>query len=402
MRRVIAVMLALAGTLLVPVAARADFVSPAECATGGSNGVVDGGSPGVGSVCVGAGGHTALYVGGDPARLCGQVILADLNVVEGPTTRTPSDPNQCPYAGWSTQVHDPAVAKEGGRYYLFGTGPGLAIWSSTDLQTWTRVGRVFAAGLPAWATALVPGAVDPWAPDLSFFAGRWHVYYAVSTFGAKRSAIGVATTPTLDPADPRYKWTDEGVVVTSGDTTDYNAIDPNVFIDRAGTPWLDFGSFFSGIKLVALDATTGKPTEDVLRPIASRLVPSWGIEAPFLIRRGGYHYLFVSFDACCRGSESTYNIRVGRSRSLDGPYVDDRGVPLLVGGGRLVLQGRGARRGPGHNAVLKDGRKSLLVFHYYDATAAGTAKLGIIPLRWTADGWPTAKWSALRPTTFTS
>ena len=100
---------------------------------------------------------------------------------------------------------------------------------------------------------LVPGAVDPWAPDVSFFAGRWHVYYAVSTFGAKRSAIGVATSPTLDPARCRYGWTDEGVVVTSSDTTDYNAIDPNVFIDGAGTPWLDFGSFCGGIKLVRLD-----------------------------------------------------------------------------------------------------------------------------------------------------
>jgi arabinan endo-1,5-alpha-L-arabinosidase len=380
------------GTIQCPDDERCGFPSPAECAGGNNNGAWDGGPPGRGSVCAGGAGHVAAYAGGEPTQLCGAIIVADVNVVDGPTSKRSSDPNDCPYFGWPTEVHDPAVAKQNNTYYLFGTGPGIPIWRSSDMRTWRPVGRVFAHNLPKWASTTIPGTQIPWAPDISFFAGRWHVYYAISTFGSKRSAIGVAISTDL------RRWTDQGVVVESSEATDYNAIDPNVFVDETGQPWLDFGSFNSGIKLVPLDARTGRPTEPILTPIASREVPSWGIEAPFLIHRGAYDYLFVSFDNCCRGSQSTYNIRVGRSASLDGPYVDDRGVPLLTGGGRLVLEGNGTKRGPGHNAVLRDGKQWRLFFHYYDAAHKGTAKLGIIPLRWTADGWPVADWSALRPT----
>jgi arabinan endo-1,5-alpha-L-arabinosidase len=132
-------------------------------------------------------------------------------------------------------------------------------------------------------------------------------------------------------------------------------------------------------------------------PIASRIVPTWGIEASFMIHRGGFYYLFVSFDNCCRGSESTYNIRVGRSATIDGMYVDDTGTPMMLGGGRLVLASSGTRRGPGHQAVLHDGNTWRLFFHYYDATAKGTARLGILPLTWTSEGWPKVRWSDFRP-----
>lgn len=349
---------------------------------------------------MGAGGHNALYVGGEPTALCGAVIIGDLNVVDGPTTTDSSDPNKCPHGGWGAEVHDPFISKQDGVFYLFGTGPGLPIWRSTDLHTWRPSGRVFADNVPAWAPSTVPGLNFPWAPDVSFFAGEWHVYYAISAFATKNSAIGVATNPTLDPRDPRYRWTDNGIVVQSGDTTDYNAIDPNVAFDKKGRPWLDFGSFWSGIKLAPIDLATGKLSRSTLQPLASRLVPTWGIEAPFVVRRGGYNYLFVSFDNCCRGSESTYNVRVGRSAKLGGPYVDDAGVPMLLGGGRVVLEASGDRRGPGHNAVLHDGRNWWLVFHYYDAADNGTAKLGILPIEWNAEGWPEVDWSDLRPANF--
>lgn len=386
------------GTIDCPDDKRCGFPSPAECATGEHTGAWDGGPPGRGSVCAGGAGHVAAYIGGEPTQLCGTVIVADVNIVDGPTARPPSDPNACPYFGWPTEVHDPAVAKHNGRYYLFGTGAGIPIWRSADLRTWRPVGRVFKGNLPKWAPTTIPGTQFPWAPDISFFAGRWHVYYAISTFGSKRSAIGVATNPTLDPRDRRYRWTDRGAVVESGDTTDYNAIDPNVFVDAEGSPFLYFGSFFGGIKLARLERVTGKPADPAFIPVASRAVPTWGIEAPFVVRRGDYHYLFVSFDNCCRGAQSTYNIRVGRSSTPEGPYIDDAGVPLLAGGGRLVLEGRGTRRGPGHNAVLHNRGAWQLFFHYYDVAKKGTARLGILPLKWTADGWPTADWSALRPT----
>jgi arabinan endo-1,5-alpha-L-arabinosidase len=374
--------------------ATCDFPTPEECTDTGPSGVWDGGPPGRGAVCAGAAGHSIVYAGGEPTAACGAVVVADVNVVEGPTVGRGGDPSACPYGPWPTEVHDPAVAVSRNAYYLFGTGPGIPIWISHDLRRWTPAGKVFASGLPSWAKQAIPGAIDPWAPDVSFFNGRWHVYYAVSTFGAKRSAIGVATNPVLDPHDPRYLWTDHGVVVESSDTTDYNAIDPNVVIGPDGRPRLVFGSFWSGIKTAPIDPPTGKLAGS-LSQLASRLVPTWGIEAPFVVRRGGFFYLFVSFDYCCRGSASTYNIRVGRSTSVDGPFVDDRGVPMLLGGGRLVLEGQGSRRGPGHNAIVKEGEDWRVFFHYYDAGRSGTASLGILPLRWTTDGWPVVDWADL-------
>ena len=367
------------------------FPTPEECAEGDNNGVWDGGPAGRGSVCLGGGGHVALYIGGNPLVPCGQVIVADQNVTEGPTAGWGSDPNACPYPGFATEVHDPSIAKQDGVYYVFGTGVGIPIRTSTDLVTWTPAGQAFPGNLPNWAPQVIPGAEFPWAPDISFFSNAWHLYYAISTFGSKRSAIGLATSPSLGPGSI---WTDQGIVVESSEVTDYNAIDPNLFIDDDGTPWLAWGSFWGGIKLARIDPSTGKLSSPApMLTIASRLNPIWGIEAPFLVKRGAYYYLFVSFDFCCRGVYSNYNIRVGRSSSLFGPYVDDRGVPMLAGGGTLVLEGSGDRRGPGHNAVLRDdGDVWRLVFHYYDAANAGTATLGIRPICWTADGWPAVAW----------
>lgn len=395
---ILAVLLNLApsdGTIMCPDNTTCHYPSPRQCAAGNDNGAWDGGPPGRGSICAGAGGHDLLYAGGHPPDTCSTVIVADVNVVDGPTAGFGSDPNQCPYAGWTTDVHDPSVAKVRNTYYVFGTGAGLPILASTDRVHWRHAGVVFKNNLPPWAAATIPGTQNPWAPDISYFAGAWHVYYAISTFGSKTSAIGFATAPKITGP-----WTDRGMVIKSDDTTDYNAIDPNVILDGAGQPWLVFGSFFGGIRAVTLDKRTGKRS-GMITPIASRIAPTWGIEASFVIHRGDFYYLFVSFDNCCRGSQSTYNIRVGRSTSVDGTYTDDTGMPMLLGGGRLVLESSGTHRGPGHEAVLRDGGTWRLFFHYYDATAKGTARLGILPLTWTSDGWPVATWSDLRRTQVT-
>jgi arabinan endo-1,5-alpha-L-arabinosidase len=374
------------------------FPSPSECAAGGHTGAWDGGPPGRGAVCADGAGHIVAYVGGHPSLLCGTIIVADVNVLDGPTAGRGSDPNQCPYTGWAAPVHDPMVAREGAEYFLYGTGPGIPTWRSTDLATWTPAGTAFTTSLPAWAATTIPGSSSPWAPDVSFFGGTWHLYYAVSTFGAKNSAIGLATSPTLDPDDPAFGWSDQGVVVRSTDTSDYNAIDPNVFIDAAGKPWLTWGSFGGGIKQAPIDPATGMLAHRLVplfRTLAARAVPTWGIEAAFLVQRDGWFYLFVSFDNCCRGADSTYNVRVGRSRQHGGPFVDDAGVPMLAGGGRLVLAGTGDRRGPGHNAVVRDADGGWhIVFHYYDAAAAGASRLGVLPITWTDDGWPSVDWSS--------
>jgi arabinan endo-1,5-alpha-L-arabinosidase len=324
-------------------------------------------------------------------------VLGIGNPGAAPRSGGPAGPVAPRLKGDTTPVHDPAIATDGRLFYVYSTGPGIPIRRSKDLVHWQSAGQVFPDNLPPWASQLVPGTESPWAPDLSFFAGRWHLYYVVSTFGAKRSVIGLATNVTLDPRSPRYAWHDEGPVLDSHELTDasavptdYNALDPNVIVDGSGAPQLVFGSFYGGLKLLALDATTGKPAQSLApTPLAANVQEYTGVEAGYMIARDGWYYLFGSYDYCCRGTDSTYNVRVGRSRSVSGPFVDDLGVPMLAGGGRYVLTARGDMRGPGHNSVLRRGDRFDIVFHWYDAANGGTPTLGILPLHWTPDGWPT-------------
>lgn len=109
-----------------------------------------------------------------------------------------------------------------------------------------------------------------------------------------------------------------------------------------------------------------------------------------MLRKGAYFYLFVSFDFCCRGVESDYNIRVGRSESVTGPYIDRDGKAMLDGGGTLLLSGSKRWRGPGHNGIYTDSTTDWLVYHAYDADQIGISKLRIEALVWDADGWPIA------------
>jgi len=289
-------------------------------------------------------------------------------------------------------VHDPVIIREKDTYYVFSTGPGVPMRRSKDLITWENAGRVFAEDTPAWAKAEIFRARDVWAPDISHYNGRFHLYYAVSTMGSQRSVIGLATNATLDPASGDYKWVDHGKVIESfPDKVDYNAIDPNLALDDRGQPWLVFGSFWTGIKMIRLDPRTGMWSREdgKVYPLAAR-PPNGPIEAPFLIRHNGYYYLFVSFDHCCRGVGSNYKIMVGRSKEITGPYVDFTGRPMLDGGGTLVLAGHGECRGPGHNGILLSKDGDWIVHHMYDAKAGGTPTMQIRPLLWGSDGWPLA------------
>ncbi len=294
--------------------------------------------------------------------------------------------------GFTQRIHDPVLAAENGRYYVFSTGSRLIVICSDDMIEWTWCGRVFDQN-PDWLTAAVPGlgAGDLWAPDISYFNGKWHLYYAGSTFGSNRSAIGLATNVTLDPESPDYRWQDEGLVIASRLSDNWNAIDPNFVLDGDGQPWLAFGSYWSGIKLHKLDPATGKLAADdtTLYSLAQRVGGNTAIEAPFIIQHGGYYYLFVSFDACCQGAASTYNVRVGRAEKITGPYVDQAGIPLLQGGGTLILSAYDRWRGPGHNGIYQDeAGTDWLVYHAYDAKEVGIPKLRIEAIRWDEAGWP--------------
>jgi arabinan endo-1,5-alpha-L-arabinosidase len=292
-------------------------------------------------------------------------------------------------------VHDPSILKEGNNFYLFSTRAGISVRCSADLVRWRLCGDVF-AHLPQWAVQDVSGLRGLWAPDVSYFGGSYHLYYSVSTFGSNRSSIGLATNQTLDPSSEKYRWMDQGKVISSYSTDDWNAIDPNIVLDDSGQPWLSFGSFWSGIKLRKIDPTTGKldSKDSTLYSLASRPRnpdSPGAIEAPFIVRKDGYYYLFVSFDFCCRGPASTYNVRVGRSRAVTGPYKDHEGKDMRDGGGTLVVTGEGRWRGPGHCAILQDKSGDKLVYHAYDSDARGVSTLRISPLFWDSDGWPSLK-----------
>ena len=307
------------------------------------------------------------------------------------------DPEMLKLEGDIQQVHDPVIIKCKQVYYVFCTGGRagrgvIPIRSSNDLRHWKDAGSVFEK-VPEWALKEIPGARGAWAPDISFYNGQYHLYYSVSTFGSRNSAIGLATNRTLDPADPNYRWIDEGMVLRSWqERDDWNSIDPNLVIESPKSVWLTWGSFWGGIKLRRIDPATGKLStmDTAMHSICSRPREqpiNGSVEAPFIVRHAGYWYLFASYDRCCRGAKSTYNVVVGRSRQIVGPYLDREGKSMAQGGGTKVIEATTpAWRGPGHQAILQEPGRDYLVFHADDGTT-GIPHLQISTMVW-KDGWP--------------
>ena len=303
-------------------------------------------------------------------------------------------------------THDPVIIREGGLYHVYSKGLGdgdgriIAHRVSVDRVHWRSAPTPLPA-LPDWAKRAIPGATNAWAPDISYVGGRYRLYYSVSTFGSNRSAIGLLTSPTLDPARPGYGWRDEGMVVRSNPSDDFNAIDPNFIRDRDGRQWLALGSFWSGLKLFALDPATGKPARAGEAPvsIARRPAPAGAaapVEAPFLFDHGGWYWLVASYDYCCKGNASTYYTVIGRSRAITGPYLGKDGSAMMQGGGTLLLAAdlpeKQRFRGPGHAGHMRDADGTdYLVYHAYDRENKGTPTLRLARLRWGADGWPVAE-----------
>lgn len=256
-------------------------------------------------------------------------------------------------------------------------------------MTWEDLGTVWDAETkPTWIDEQVRGVQNIWAPEVTEHDGTYYLYYSASRFGRNTSAIGLTTSPTLDPDDPDYGWTDQGLVwASSPSETPYNAIDPGLISDEQGNGWMAFGSFWGGIQLLPIEWPSGKPPADAQpEVIAIRDRAVNPIEAPYLVHRDGWYYLFVSRDFCCQGVDSTYQIAVGRSEQVTGPYLDRSGVAMTEGGGEVLLTTQGDRIGPGGQSFSE----GYLAFHYYDGPAAGIPQLAIRELAWDGDGWPVA------------
>ena len=287
-------------------------------------------------------------------------------------------------------MHDPStVIEANGKFYVYATGNGLPAFASDDGWTWHRTGSVMQAvpgGKPG-PDVIARGGNNSWAPDIIRSGDKYFLYYAAPGTQPK-AAVGLLVGRTLDPASPDYKWEDGGPIVWSDGVEDSNAIDPGVLRDPTnGTMWLTYGSYFGYIRLVELDPKTGKR----LHPEAKPTNIAINSEASVMIFHEGWYYLLVTHGSCCAGGNSSYNIRMGRSRKVMGPFVDNMGVDMLQGGGKLFAGSSGRHIGVGHFGLLDlgDGVQKFSCHYESDLDRGGISVLDIRPLLW-RDGWPVA------------
>jgi arabinan endo-1,5-alpha-L-arabinosidase len=286
-------------------------------------------------------------------------------------------------------VHDPSsIIKCGDTYWIFATGNGIYAIYSKDLVKWTAGTTPFIPGTyPSWVKSYVPDfGGNFWAPECFYMNGKYYLYYSCSSWGSRNSCIGLLTNESLDPASPDYSWSDEGVVVYSTESNNYNCIDPSVFRDDDGKIWLTFGSHWDGIKMVELDSVWGTPVTGDLYSVASK--GDNKAEASYAINHGDYYYLFVNHGQCCDGVNSTYYITMGRSTSPTGPYLDKSGKDLYNGGGTTVLSTSGSFIGPGCLGYFKENNTEWITYHYYDGDKGGTATLCVARVKWDENEWP--------------
>ncbi|HXF12364.1 MAG TPA: arabinan endo-1,5-alpha-L-arabinosidase [Terriglobales bacterium] len=300
--------------------------------------------------------------------------------------------------GDTSPVRDPSIMRQGSTYYLFSTDAGgaisenLPIRCSTDKVNWRLCGAVFNQ-IPAWVQAAVPGIGGLWAPDISFFNGLYHIYYAGSIFATNTSVIGMATNITLDPSDPAYQWVDQGEVLSSSSADDFNAIDPNILVDTDGSIWLTYGSYWTGIKQRQIDPLTGKLSagNSTIYSLATRPGVQFNpIEGSSLVHEGSYYYLFVSFDDCCNPDpfKDTYRIMVGRGASPHGPFIDMNGTDMMNGGGTQLLGGNGTTwNAPGGETVYSDPQDGDMITFHALHLPDGAAYVFVNSLAWPS-GWP--------------
>ena len=271
-------------------------------------------------------------------------------------------------------IHDPSTIMEcEGKYYTFGTGGGGLI--SEDGWTWN-------------GGAERPGGGA--APDAVKIGDRYLIAYSATGGGLGGGHAGRVLTmwnKTLDPKSPDFKFTEPIEVAHSLDDEDCDAIDAGLLLDPTdGRLWLSYGTYFGFIRIVELDPKTGKRVEG-----NKEINVAIDCEATTLMYRDGWYYLLGTHGTCCDGPNSTYNIVVGRSRSVTGPYIDNVGRDMLEGGGKLVIAAVERKTGPGHfgRFVVADGVEKMSYHYEADFDQGGRSVLAIRPLLW-KNGWPVA------------
>ena len=258
-------------------------------------------------------------------------------------------------------IHDPSTLMLcDGKWYTWGTG-GTAL-ESDDGWTWRSGTRCPASGA---------------APDVIHVGDKYFQYISHGT---------MIWTKSLDPNSPDYGWQNGGRGIfgmeEQGDFM--NPIDPGAFLDpTTGKLWLTYGSYFGYTRVIELNPETGLRVDDKYHDVAVNC------EATTMIYHDGYYYLLATHGSCCRGADSGYNIRTGRSKSPTGPFVDNMGIDMMLGGGKLVLGSRGRYVGAGHFGLIDegDGVQKFSLHWEADLDRGGASVLDVRPLIW-KDGWP--------------
>lgn len=271
-------------------------------------------------------------------------------------------------------IHDPStIAECEGKYYTFGTGGGGLI--SDDGWAWH-------------GGAERPGGGA--APDVLKIGDRYLIIYGATgggLFGGHNGRILTMWNKTLDPKSPDFHFSEPIEVASSDGMEDCDAIDPSLLLDpTTGCLWATYGTYFGSIRLIELDPTTGERVRgNVEKDIAI------DCEATDLIFRDGWYYLLGTHGTCCDGVNSTYNIVVGRSRNVTGPYLDNVGRDMFHGGGKMVVAAGDRVCGPGHfgRVVIDDGVEVMSCHYEADFDQGGRSVLGLRPLLW-KNGWPVA------------
>jgi len=271
-------------------------------------------------------------------------------------------------------IHDPSTIMEcDGKYYTYGTGGGGLI--SEDGWTWN-------------SGASRPGGGA--APDAIKIGDRYLIIYGSTgggLGGGHDGRINTMWTKTLDPKSPDFKFSESNVVASSANMEDNDAIDPGALLDpTTGRLWVSFGTYFGNIRMVELDPKTGK------RVVGNKAIDvAIDCEATDLIYKDGWYYLLGTHGTCCDGANSTYNIVVGRSKKVTGPYLDNMGRDMIKGGGKMVLAAGNRKVGAGHfgRFIIENGVEKMSFHWEADFDLGGRSTLGILPLLW-KNGWPYA------------
>lgn len=272
---------------------------------------------------------------------------------------------------------DPSVIRVGERDFFAVTtstewAPYFPVFHSRDLVQWNRIGAVF-GDRPDWATGQF------WAPELSYRDGRFYVYY---TARKKKGPLSIAVATATHPAGP---WTDHGPLVGQQN----GSIDATTAVCD-GRPWLVWKEDGNALGR-ATTLWCQRLSDDGLSltgPAHALMVndAAWEdnvIEAPCVLERDGWYYLFYSGNRCC-GETCRYAVGVARARSITGPWTKCERNPIMAG--------NAAFRGPGHGSVVTThDRRTFYLYHAY-ANVAGATTVGremmLDEIAWESDGWP--------------